>query len=149
MPEDLKLSQIGSSQLPPPFTGGLHSPGVRNLCLLFPEIVYYTAVGDGKQTSHQQEFSHNPPWQLFAPCIPTAAAHSVRDLLCAGPIVYLSHCVPGALCTSFIVYQFHCVPVPLCTRPIVYQTYCVPVSCTSPIVFQSHCVPSQSHCVPV
>ena len=44
MPEDLKLSQIGSSQLPPPFRG-LHSPGVRKhsnyLCLLFPEIVYY------------------------------------------------------------------------------------------------------------
>ena len=40
MPEDLKLSQIGSSQLPPPFRG-LHSPGVRkHLCLLFPEIVY-------------------------------------------------------------------------------------------------------------
>ena len=28
MPEDLKLSQIGSSELPPPFRG-LHSPGVR------------------------------------------------------------------------------------------------------------------------
>ena len=46
MPEDLKLSQIGSSQLPPPFRG-LHSPGVRKLsnylCLLFPEIVYWSA----------------------------------------------------------------------------------------------------------
>ena len=31
MPEDLKLSQIGSSQLPPPFRG-LHSPGVRKNC---------------------------------------------------------------------------------------------------------------------
>ena len=31
MPEDLKLSQIGSSQLPPPFRG-LHSPGVRKYC---------------------------------------------------------------------------------------------------------------------
>ena len=45
MPEDLKLSQIGSSQLRPPFRG-LHSPGVKKkplsnyLCLLFPEIVY-------------------------------------------------------------------------------------------------------------
>ena len=28
MPEDLKLSQIGSFPLPPPFTGR-HSPGVR------------------------------------------------------------------------------------------------------------------------
>ena len=46
MPEDLKLSQIGSSLLPPPFRG-LHFPGVRKHCeiislrLLFPEIVYY------------------------------------------------------------------------------------------------------------
>ena len=31
MPEDLKQSQIGSSQLPPPFRG-LHSPGVRKHC---------------------------------------------------------------------------------------------------------------------
>ena len=31
MPEELKLSQIGSSQLPPPFRG-LHSPGVRKHC---------------------------------------------------------------------------------------------------------------------
>ena len=31
MPEDIKLSQIGSSQLPPPFRG-LHSPGVRKHC---------------------------------------------------------------------------------------------------------------------
>ena len=31
MPEDIKLSQIGYSQLPPPFRG-LHSPGVRKHC---------------------------------------------------------------------------------------------------------------------
>ena len=31
MPEDLKLSHTGSSQLPPPFRG-LHSPGVRKHC---------------------------------------------------------------------------------------------------------------------
>ena len=31
MPEDLKLSQIGSSQLPPPFRG-LHTPGVQKHC---------------------------------------------------------------------------------------------------------------------
>jgi len=31
MPEDLKLSQIGSSQLPLPFRG-LHSPGVKKHC---------------------------------------------------------------------------------------------------------------------
>ena len=31
MPQDLKLLQIGSSQLPPPFRG-LHSPGVRKHC---------------------------------------------------------------------------------------------------------------------
>ena len=31
MPEDLKVSQISSSPLPPPFRG-LHSPGVRKHC---------------------------------------------------------------------------------------------------------------------
>ena len=31
MPKDLKVSQIGSSLLPPPFRG-LHSPGVRKHC---------------------------------------------------------------------------------------------------------------------
>ena len=31
MPEDLKVSQMGSSPLPPPFRG-LHSPGVRKHC---------------------------------------------------------------------------------------------------------------------
>ena len=31
MPDDLKVSQIGSSPLPPPFRG-LHSPGVRKHC---------------------------------------------------------------------------------------------------------------------
>ena len=35
MPEDLKLSQIGSSPLPPPFRG-LHSPRVRKHC----QIIY-------------------------------------------------------------------------------------------------------------
>ena len=45
MPEALKLSQIGSSPLPP-LIRGLRSPGVKKtlsnyLRLLFPEIVYY------------------------------------------------------------------------------------------------------------
>ena len=37
MPEDLKLSQINSSLLPPPFRG-LHSPGVRKHC----QIIFFT-----------------------------------------------------------------------------------------------------------
>ena len=47
MPEDLKLLQIGSFQLPPPFRG-LHSPGVRkHFQIIFASyfrkspIVYY------------------------------------------------------------------------------------------------------------
>ena len=39
MPEDLKLSQIDSSQpLPPPF-GGLHSTGVRRHCQLSLPVI--------------------------------------------------------------------------------------------------------------
>ena len=38
MPEDLKVSQIGSSQLPTPFRG-LHSPGVRKHCQII--FAYY------------------------------------------------------------------------------------------------------------
>ena len=41
MPEDLKLSQIGSSLLPPPFRG-LHSPGVRKHCQII--FVYYFRI---------------------------------------------------------------------------------------------------------
>ena len=48
MSEDLKLSHIGSSPLPPPFRGTLLSRSTKTLSnylrLLFPEIVYY-AIG--------------------------------------------------------------------------------------------------------
>ena len=38
MPEDLELSKIGSSQLPPPFRG-LHSPGVRKTVKLSLPVI--------------------------------------------------------------------------------------------------------------
>ena len=38
MPEDLKLWQIGSSQLPPPFRG-LHSPGLRKHCQIIFAVI--------------------------------------------------------------------------------------------------------------
>ena len=45
MPEDLKLSQIGSSQLPASIQGTSLSRSKKTLsnylCLLFPEIVYW------------------------------------------------------------------------------------------------------------
>ena len=48
IPEDLKLSQIGSSPLPPPFRG-LHSPGVRKYCQIifacyFPKSSIYKPI---------------------------------------------------------------------------------------------------------
>ena len=68
MPEDLKLSQIGSSQLPPAFMG-LHSPGVRKHCqiifayyfqkssivsvhLLIPSEPQCVQLGNSKQQQH-------------------------------------------------------------------------------------------------
>ena len=45
MPEDLKVSQIGSSPLPPPFKG-LHSPGVRKHCqIIFACYFQKSSVG--------------------------------------------------------------------------------------------------------
>ena len=49
MPEDPKLSQIGSSPLPPPFRG-LHSPGVRKNCqIIFPCYSRKSSISKGPQ----------------------------------------------------------------------------------------------------
>ena len=49
MPEDLKLSQIGSSQMLPPFRG-LHSPGVRKHCqIIFACYFCYLPVISGNR----------------------------------------------------------------------------------------------------
>ena len=70
MPEDLKLSQNGSSQLPPPFRG-LHSPGVKNkqnkklsnyLCLLFPEIVYLRLAAETPESIELGPVDLPAPW---------------------------------------------------------------------------------------
>ena len=83
MPEDLKLSQIGSSQLPPPFRG-LHSPGVRKhsnyLCLLFPEIVCCLATLTWRANKYMVRrgcsFSG-----VYVPCIYCVPAESYRRRL--------------------------------------------------------------------
>ena len=50
MPEDLKLSQLGSSLRPPPFRGTSLSRSTKTLSnylrLLFPEIVYFLRLGN-------------------------------------------------------------------------------------------------------
>ena len=49
MPEDLKLSQIDSSQLLPPFRG-LHSPGVRKHCqIIFACYFRKSSVSGGQK----------------------------------------------------------------------------------------------------
>ena len=65
MPEDLKLSQIGSSPLPPPFRG-LHSPRVRKHCQIIfacyfrkssiwkKSLISYRADGEGSQTDRKR-----------------------------------------------------------------------------------------------
>ena len=55
MPEDLKLSQIGSSQLPPPFRG-LHSPGVRKHCqIIFACYFQKSSISRHWNNSHKED----------------------------------------------------------------------------------------------
>ena len=57
MPEDLKQSQIGSSQLPPLFRG-LHSPGVRKPCqIIF--ACYFRKLSIGVAYTYKAEFSES------------------------------------------------------------------------------------------
>ena len=52
MPEDLKLSQIGSSQLPPPLRG-LHSPGVRKRCQIIFACYFHKSSIPHHHISHR------------------------------------------------------------------------------------------------
>ena len=83
MPEDLKLSQIGSSPLPPPFKG-LHSPGVRKHCqiifacyfrkssiIYWPQCVYVCV--DPVQACRRGSSKTCPTWWRFS----ARAPHSV------------------------------------------------------------------------
>ena len=52
MPEDLKVSQIGSSPLPPLFRG-LHSPGVRKRCqIIFACYFRKSSINNGLYDGH-------------------------------------------------------------------------------------------------
>ena len=81
MPEDLKPSQIGSSQLPPPFRG-IHSPGVRKHC----QIIFACYFG---KSSVSQQFpetcgitNYGSVWRkgVINPCLEfgTAVMHPLR-----------------------------------------------------------------------
>ena len=76
MPEDLKVSQIGYSLLPPPFRG-LHSPGVRKHCqIIFRKssiITVYMQATPGRW--------RKPRCRLYTSCLPcwTAVLFKVED----------------------------------------------------------------------
>ena len=76
MPEDLKVSQNGSSLLPPPFRG-LHSPGVRKHCqIIFRKssiITVYMQATSGR--------GRKPRCRLYTSCLPcwTAVLFKVED----------------------------------------------------------------------
>ena len=54
MPEDLKVSQIGSSPLPPPIRG-LNSPGVRKHCqIIFACYFPKSSIDESTVTTDQQ-----------------------------------------------------------------------------------------------
>ena len=58
MPEDIILSQIGSSQLPPPFRG-LYSPGVRKRCqIIFACYFRKSSVGAHSPLQTQSTHTH-------------------------------------------------------------------------------------------
>ena len=67
-PEDLKVSQIGSSQLPPSIQGTSLSSSKKTLsnylCLLFPEIVYWghkaPTQSKRKRTGKKKLKGHGP-----------------------------------------------------------------------------------------
>ena len=60
MPEDIKLSQIGSSQLPPPLRG-LHSPGVRKHCQII--FACYFRKSSIAMVPHASSAKDCPVWQ--------------------------------------------------------------------------------------
>ena len=55
MPEDLKVSQIGSSPMPPPFRG-LHSPGVRKHC----QIIFDCYFGNRQEPTNKTVLFASP-----------------------------------------------------------------------------------------
>ena len=63
MSEDLKLSQIGTSQLPPPFRG-LHSPGVRKHCQITMAVISgnHLFVEDSAMNLNPRMFPHTSFW---------------------------------------------------------------------------------------
>ena len=71
MPEDLKLLQIGSSQLPPPFRG-LHSPGVRKHCQIIFACYFRKSSIDSRRKIPCRTVDSNPrqyrAW-LFSPTL--------------------------------------------------------------------------------
>ena len=72
MPEDLKLSQIGSSQLPPPFRG-LHSPAVRKHC----QIIF--ACYFRKSSIVSVHFLRDKQWVEYCEEIPTSLVTSMEE----------------------------------------------------------------------
>ena len=115
MPEDLKVSQIGSSPLPPPFRG-LHSPGVRKHCQIifacyFRKSSIHTHCCRSAWRPYQRDQSQSGISSLFPETtFPelSVPGNSSRSFLFLNLHVCGTLCVPGALCyPSYSFTEFY------------------------------------------
>ena len=111
MPEDLKVSQIGSSPLPPPFRG-LHSPGVRKHCQIIfacyfrkssivrdkvtrpcPQTTTFEEKGEPKRyRTEVLPLTSLPPYRWAKPALWSVAACWARYSVSLWQLAVISHC---------------------------------------------------------
>ncbi len=108
MPEDLKVSQIGSSPLPPPFRG-LHSPGVRKHCqIIFACYFRKSSIGfrrpvncTGSPQANKQRRQPTRDKTLLRSMSHTRLLKSARPEQCSLRLSFLSRKV--AICGHCLV----------------------------------------------
>ena len=140
MPEDLKLSQIGSSQLPPPFRG-LHSPGVRKHC----QIIFACYF---RKSSVEEPL----PYVLLDPyvgsCLDQSTVSELRscvkvEVAVLGSCVYvyvyacayiirLCVCMPICIFAPVYIHLY----IPTCILPVYHHLY-IPTRIYPPTGFQA------------
>ena len=131
MPEDLKLSQISSSQLLPPFRG-LHSPGVRKHCQIMSACYFLKScirlahsqdqVNDLISLAHSQDEVNKIIILISLHCTTNYKGwREVREKVCVGGGGgYAAHGQPSSnqppVCRNLCLELSSTVPVPSSLR---------------------------------